>query len=239
MPTDARLRARSPTHSLILADGPYGAAAARTGFTRRVDAPRAARRGERDHLVTASKVACKALRGLSTDTNRLFGVTAPAERSPCIGGACVLRNSFDGVFLQRVKCEERIGAQRADWCKEPTPDNIKDATLSLLMNLPNCTALDRPLFDVLQAQKSPGEAEELVPKMGLCFEGLVVTNNNLTLFHFICLNGSSCASNGKSAHNTPETLPLFSPCVEFPPFSHFSLLGPCYSHEGLERFVLL
>eukprot|EP00976_Prorocentrum_cordatum_P078094 1182959-Prorocentrum_minimum.AAC.4 len=33
--------------------------------------------------------------------------------------------------------------------------------------------------------------------------------------------GSSCAKNGKDALNTPETLPLFSSCVQFPIFSQF------------------
>eukprot|EP00959_Pyramimonas_sp_CCMP1952_P403387 8452238-Pyramimonas_sp.AAC.1 len=39
--------------------------------------------------------------------------------------------------------------------------------------------------------------------------------NKITSFY-----GSSCANNnGKGALNTPENLPLFSPCVRFPTFS--------------------
>ena len=45
---------------------------------------------------------------------------------------------------------------------------------------------------------------------------------NITSFY-----GSSCANNGKGALNTQEALPLFSPCVQFPTFSHCSpSLGP-------------
>eukprot|EP00959_Pyramimonas_sp_CCMP1952_P413723 8668755-Pyramimonas_sp.AAC.1 len=41
--------------------------------------------------------------------------------------------------------------------------------------------------------------------------------------------GSSCADNGKGALDTPETLPLFTPCVQFPTFSHRSpTFGPAY-----------
>eukprot|EP00959_Pyramimonas_sp_CCMP1952_P413823 8670736-Pyramimonas_sp.AAC.1 len=39
--------------------------------------------------------------------------------------------------------------------------------------------------------------------------------------------GSCCGNNNKGALSTPETLLLFSPCVQFPTFSHCSpLLGP-------------
>eukprot|EP00959_Pyramimonas_sp_CCMP1952_P192399 4023121-Pyramimonas_sp.AAC.1 len=44
--------------------------------------------------------------------------------------------------------------------------------------------------------------------------------SNTTLFY-----GSSCANIGKGALSTPETLPLFSPCVKFPTFFHCSPLS--------------
>eukprot|EP00976_Prorocentrum_cordatum_P106419 1194445-Prorocentrum_minimum.AAC.2 len=56
-------------------------------------------------------------------------------------------------------------------------------------------------------------------------------NNDTTSFY-----GSSCANNGKGALNTPETLPLLSPCcVQFPTFSHCSPLGPLAHRHVLAR----
>eukprot|EP00976_Prorocentrum_cordatum_P073360 1181059-Prorocentrum_minimum.AAC.2 len=52
-------------------------------------------------------------------------------------------------------------------------------------------------------------------------EGFSVVNTMPSFY------GSSCANNVKGALNTPETLPLFSPCVHLPTFSHCSPLGPC------------
>eukprot|EP00959_Pyramimonas_sp_CCMP1952_P293471 6137723-Pyramimonas_sp.AAC.2 len=60
--------------------------------------------------------------------------------------------------------------------------------------------------------------KELRPTMvATCNAGVAVRDSLHTVL--LRFTGPPCANNGEGALNTPEALPLFSPCVQFPAFS--------------------